>query len=261
MNSYPAVAAVSTYQRPTRQPSVIEYDHKPLLSPKQIAQQHQQRVSKPQTTYPEPIYQPAYLEKYRPQAEPSPPPTSVSSSNPHSYYEDEKAYPAVTVNYASLTSDLEKGISAPQVQHHENVAPRVNYNTYDTNRSLVANTRAPLPPTPALRKVLKESICLMGGLTALLLQIAHPGVGAGVAFHSDFVYRAFQRMENTAIYIYGIVFGTEEEKRAIQDWVDKMHAPVKGERGGVQYDAKDPDLQLWVAATIYVAMVGMYEAV
>lgn len=112
-----------------------------------------------------------------------------------------------------------------------------------------------------IHKILREGVCNFGGMTAVLLQIAYPAVGAGVHNHSDFVYRALNRAENTAIYVYAMVFGKPHEREAVKSYVDKMHARVKGGEGPSAYDAKDPETQLWVAATTYAAMIGMYEIV
>ena len=58
-----------------------------------------------------------------------------------------------------------------------------------------------------------------------------------------------------------MVFGTEEEKKAMKHYINMMHARVKGGEGETSYYAKDPHAQLWVAATIYATMIGMYELV
>lgn len=124
-----------------------------------------------------------------------------------------------------------------------------------------------------LQSVAKEGIALGAGAAAILLQIAHPLVGQGVADHSTFASRTISRTQYTQMYIFAMIFGTAEEKAAMKAWVDKAHARVKGEAqlqvpssGGGEhkneaYDAMNPTLQLWVAATIYASMVGMYEKV
>ncbi|KAI9373625.1 hypothetical protein BJX61DRAFT_502103 [Aspergillus egyptiacus] len=56
-----------------------------------------------------------------------------------------------------------------------------------------------------------------------------------------------------------MVYGTEEEKAFIREWVNRMHLRVKGGEGESRYSANDPDLQLWVAATLYVGWVKAYE--
>ncbi|KAL4907780.1 hypothetical protein BDW74DRAFT_189211 [Aspergillus multicolor] len=107
--------------------------------------------------------------------------------------------------------------------------------------------------------ILKESITGLGGFGALLLQIAHPGVARGVNNHSEFATRQLDRAEKTAIYVYMMVYGNDEEKALIREWVDKMHSRVKGGEGDTKYHAQDPELQLWVAATLYVGWVKAYE--
>ncbi|KAL2865251.1 oxygenase MpaB family protein [Aspergillus lucknowensis] len=110
-----------------------------------------------------------------------------------------------------------------------------------------------------LPKILKESITGFGGFGALLLQIAHPGAARGVHNHSEFATRQLDRAEKTAIYVYMMVYGTQEEKNFIREWVNRMHSRVKGGEGDSAYRAQDPDLQLWVAATLYVGWVKSYE--
>ncbi|KAL4930322.1 oxygenase MpaB family protein [Aspergillus undulatus] len=56
-----------------------------------------------------------------------------------------------------------------------------------------------------------------------------------------------------------MVYGSQEEKNFIREWVNRMHARVKGGEGDEAYRAQDPDLQLWVAATLYVGWVKSYE--
>ncbi|KAL2384001.1 hypothetical protein RJZ90_002243 [Blastomyces dermatitidis] len=108
-----------------------------------------------------------------------------------------------------------------------------------------------------IQKITKEGILLAGGAVAILLQVANPGVGQGVNEHSNFAYRVADRLRTTMTYIYTIAFGTPNEKKAIVDMVHRAHASVNGPN----YDANDPDLQLWVAATLYAAGVGIYEKI
>ncbi|KAL4937036.1 hypothetical protein BDV06DRAFT_216179 [Aspergillus oleicola] len=134
----------------------------------------------------------------------------------------------------------------------------------------IDNDETPLGETDIaiheLQVVTKEGIALAAGTAAILLQIAHPLVGQGVADHSTFASRTISRTQYTQMYIFTMIFGTAEEKAAMKAWVDKAHSRVKGEvqsgeRKSEAYDAMNPELQLWVAATIYASMVGMYERV
>lgn len=137
-----------------------------------------------------------------------------------------------------------------------------------SSKTTAEKPNPPTSPTPTkddepelieMPHLLRESIGQYGGLAALLLQIAHPGVGRGVHDHSQFADRQLDRAEKTAIYVYTMVYGTPEEKKLIRQWVNRAHARVKGREGDEKYNANDPHLQLWVAATLYATMVAMYE--
>lgn len=112
-----------------------------------------------------------------------------------------------------------------------------------------------------MQKIVAEGILLAGGGVAILLQVANPGVGAGVNNHSNFAYRPIDRLRTTMSYVYTMAFGTPAEKRTIIGMVHRAHAPVEGKSEGVEYNANDPELQLWVAATLYAAGVDIYEKV
>jgi uncharacterized protein (DUF2236 family) len=112
-----------------------------------------------------------------------------------------------------------------------------------------------------LKRIIKEPVTHAGGITAVLLQVAHPGVGKGVGRHSNFSTRLLERTVHTAMFIYVMVYGTDFEKQAFSNFVFKAHRNVNDHRTNNSYDALDPRLQLWVAATIYVATVQSYESV
>lgn len=102
-----------------------------------------------------------------------------------------------------------------------------------------------------------EAILLAGGARAILLQLAHPAVGRGVAEHSDFASRPLDRLHGTLTYLYVIQFSTPDEAARIAQRVGRAHRPVVG----AGYDARDVALQVWVAATIYDTAVRMHELV
>jgi uncharacterized protein (DUF2236 family) len=114
-----------------------------------------------------------------------------------------------------------------------------------------------------LSDVGRDALLVAGGGRAILLQIANPGVGRGVAAHSDFASRPLDRLHSTLTYVYAQAFGTEADKRAVTRRVNRAHAPVSGEAtaGTPAYSAFDPSLQLWVAATLYDTAVTVYELV
>jgi uncharacterized protein (DUF2236 family) len=109
------------------------------------------------------------------------------------------------------------------------------------------------------RAVVGESILLAGGGRALLLQLAHPAVARGVAEHSRFATDPTDRLVGTVGYLYTLAFGTEEEIRQVARRVGGAHRGVRSDDQPHAYDARDVDLQLWVAATLYDTTVVMYE--
>src|SRR6266508_5561707 len=106
-----------------------------------------------------------------------------------------------------------------------------------------------------MRKVAREGALLAGGARAILLQIAHPAVGQGVAEHSDFAARPLERLRATLTYVYCVIFGSPEEIEAVAAMVTAAHRNVTG----TGYRASDPELQLWVAATLYDTAILVYE--
>jgi uncharacterized protein (DUF2236 family) len=65
-------------------------------------------------------------------------------------------------------------------------------------------------PDAVIRRVSGEGTILLGGGRALLLQLAHPAVAAGVADHSGFDADPLRRLRGTLQATYTIVFGTDE---------------------------------------------------
>ncbi|MGV8897186.1 MAG: oxygenase MpaB family protein [Rhodoglobus sp.] len=121
---------------------------------------------------------------------------------------------------------------------------------------------APQRPPLRIADVSAEAILLAGGARAILLQLANPGVGHGVAAHSDFANRPLDRLHGTLTYLYVIVYGTPDEVLRVARRVGAAHAPVRSEPGeAVQYSARDDQLQLWVAATLYDTAMRVRELV
>lgn len=106
-----------------------------------------------------------------------------------------------------------------------------------------------------------EAVLIAGGGRAILLQVADPGVGRGVAEHSDFVSRPLDRLHATLTYVYAVAFGSDEEIAFVRARVNRRHGPVHNAPGDEPYTAFDPDLQLWVAATLYDSAMTVHRHV
>ncbi|MEO0416266.1 MAG: oxygenase MpaB family protein, partial [Verrucomicrobiota bacterium] len=103
---------------------------------------------------------------------------------------------------------------------------------------------------------------LIYGPAAAILQIAHPAVAHGVANHSDFQNDTLGRLKRTLLDVNSIAFGTYAEAEATKTHLQRMHAQVRGTSdGGLRYHAFDPELMLWVLATLVVASVEGRELI
>ncbi|HEY8319850.1 MAG TPA: oxygenase MpaB family protein [Amnibacterium sp.] len=116
-----------------------------------------------------------------------------------------------------------------------------------------------IPDAPGLQL---EAALLAGGLRALLLQLAHPSVGHGVAEHSDFASDPLARLRGTLTYVYVIAAGDDRTAQSVTNRIDRLHARVvSGPGADVPYDAADTDLQFWVTATIADTALRIADAV
>jgi short-chain Z-isoprenyl diphosphate synthase len=120
-------------------------------------------------------------------------------------------------------------------------------------------------PESVIRRLANSPVVpLLGGGPAVLLQVAHPLVAAGVVCHSDYKNDLWQRLLRTLRALYLIVYGSKEEAERAGEAVRAVHAHVHGvtrERlgpfpAGTPYSASDPDLMLWVHATLVEASLA-----
>jgi uncharacterized protein (DUF2236 family) len=118
-----------------------------------------------------------------------------------------------------------------------------------------------------LRRVSAEPVLLFGGGRALLLEVAHPLVAAGVAEHSDFERDPFGRLQRTLDAMSAIVFRARADALATARAVEAAHLRVRGRlrcdagpfRAGTPYSGRDPELVRWVWATLVDTALLVYE--
>jgi uncharacterized protein (DUF2236 family) len=109
-------------------------------------------------------------------------------------------------------------------------------------------------------RVNREGALLLGGGRALLLQVAHPLVAAGVAQHSNYREDPFGRLYRTLDTVTTIVFGSTSEAKAAAARLHRVHTRVKGTADeGTPYVATDPELLMWVHATLVDTSLLVYE--
>lgn len=98
----------------------------------------------------------------------------------------------------------------------------------------------------------------VGGVTAVLLELAEPSVRSGVWDHSSFQRDPGTRLRRTGFAAMMTVYGPRSQAEQMIAHVVRMHQRVKGSTpDGVAYHANDPRLLDWVQAT---ASFGFTEA-
>ncbi|MEX0631135.1 MAG: oxygenase MpaB family protein [Chloroflexota bacterium] len=110
-------------------------------------------------------------------------------------------------------------------------------------------------------RVDREAVVLAGGTCALLMQIAHPAVAAAVDAHSDFRTDPFARLRRTLGASWAILFGDLPTAERAIGRINSIHALVGGvvPETGSPYRALDPDLLLWVHATLVDTALRMHD--
>jgi len=124
------------------------------------------------------------------------------------------------------------------------------------------------PPDSMVRRLGNTPLTpMLGGGAAVLLQVAHPLVAVGVVEHSDFHRDLWRRLARTLRALYLIAFGSREEAERAGAAVQAVHRHVRGRTpialgpfpAGTPYSAEDPELQLWVHATLVYASLSIYQ--
>ena len=123
------------------------------------------------------------------------------------------------------------------------------------------------PRSEAWRLNREATLLLGAGPFAVLLQIAHPLVAEGVAAHSTFREDPWARLEGTLRSYLRIVYGSGPVARAEIRRLNGLHRSVAGPvsdpgaagRFGAAYTARDPELSLWVHATLVWATLVTVE--
>ncbi|GAA4083293.1 oxygenase MpaB family protein [Actinomadura miaoliensis] len=107
---------------------------------------------------------------------------------------------------------------------------------------------APLGPGSLLWKYASDLRSLLPGAAAGLMQLMHPGIGAGVAEHSAFFDAPFDRIYRSVPQIWATILTPDGERRghAIRD----LHRGVGGvDEHDRRYHALEPETFWWAHAT------------
>jgi len=118
-----------------------------------------------------------------------------------------------------------------------------------------------------LRRIHREMVVAFSGPRALLMQATHPVAFEGFFAHTGAMDEPYERLARTAQVLNTIGFGTREDADRATRRVRAMHKQVRGELtkpagrfpAGTPYAADDPDLLLWVLATLVDSALAVYE--
>lgn len=117
----------------------------------------------------------------------------------------------------------------------------------------------PGPHTITWRRAGDVRVLLAAGY-ALLLQVSHPTVGAGVSEHSQFRLDPWGRLLRTLDYTSTMVYGGPTAAGEMGARIRALHRQIKGVRAdGQRYTALEPGAYAWVHATLAEAMVLAHE--
>ncbi len=118
-----------------------------------------------------------------------------------------------------------------------------------------------------LRRVIGEYAVAFSGPRALLMQAAHPVAFEGFFAHTGALDDPYARLRRTAQVMDLVAWGPRAEAQRATRRVRAMHRRVSGQLdrpagrfpAGTPYAADDPELLLWILATLVDSAVLVYE--
>ncbi len=118
-----------------------------------------------------------------------------------------------------------------------------------------------------LRRVHREMAVAFSGPRALLMQATHPVAFEGFFAHTGAFDAPYERLRRTAQVMDTIAFGSRGDADRATRRVRAMHRKVRGELAapagrfpaGTPFAADDPELLLWVLATLVDSALVVYD--
>jgi uncharacterized protein (DUF2236 family) len=102
-----------------------------------------------------------------------------------------------------------------------------------------------------------------GAAANVVMQLASPGVGYGVVESKvdsgSILVHPWKRLRTTSQYLAVAVFGSDEDRAAFRAAVDGVHRQViSTAESPVTYSGFDRELQMWLAACLFVGLEDTY---
>src|ERR1700720_3265233 len=110
-------------------------------------------------------------------------------------------------------------------------------------------------------RIFKNPVALLiGGIAAVILELAEPAVRTGVWEHSTFRKDPMGRLQRTGLAAMVTVYGARSIAEPMIARVVRMHAAIQGKTpSGASYSANDPRLLTWVHATAAFGFGAAYD--
>jgi uncharacterized protein (DUF2236 family) len=104
-----------------------------------------------------------------------------------------------------------------------------------------------------------DSRTLLAAGYALVLQVAHPTVGAGVAEHSSYKRDPWGRLFRTLDFTNSLIYAEPPVAAAVARRIRLLHTRIKGVKAdGSRYHALEPLAYAWVHATLFEAIASAH---
>ena len=115
------------------------------------------------------------------------------------------------------------------------------------------------PASVTWRVLSNPASVFIGGITAVLFELAEPNVRSGVWDHTSFRNDPIGRMRRTGLAAMVFTYGCRRDAEAATSRVRRLHERVKGiTPDGQPYQANDPELLTWVYVTAVYGFLNAY---
>jgi uncharacterized protein (DUF2236 family) len=130
-----------------------------------------------------------------------------------------------------------------------------------TDFSRPAGEPALVAPDSVSWRVFKNPLSVfIGGVTAVIMELAEPRVRTGVWEHTTFREDPIRRLRHTGLAAMVTIYGPRRTTEAMIAHVRRMHDLVAGTTpSGEPYRANDPELLTWVQSTAAYGFLQAYH--
>lgn len=119
-------------------------------------------------------------------------------------------------------------------------------------------SQAALGPGSLLGRLCHEARWGMAAVRAVLLEAAHPEIGAALMTTSTFAHQPWRRVRNTVTSAHRLTDPDEPTRRKEAERLNRLHARIRGaDERGREFSGLDPQARTWVIATLFESTITM----